>query len=162
FLLVSFENHSEGTGAVEVKEAAPPAATPEKTVTKKPEPQTRFTFYETLTHLEPGSFLPEDFKVDPVNAPVNKTRKPAPAPQPEESYTIQVAALGNPEAAEALSAQLRQKGYPVQIHSLSVPNRGTLFRVRVGRFESRKEAEGLAGKIKREEGLSPFITPAGK
>lgn len=162
--LVSFEKRSEGTGALNFKKLSSSPNPSVKIATEKSKTPVipRFTFYETLTRLEPGSFLPDDFKVDPITPPQEKHRKPNRAVSSKGSFTIQVAALATQAAAETLSKQLRRKGYRVQIHSLAVPNRGTLFRVRVGSFETREEAELQSGKIKREEGLSPFITSSGR
>ncbi|HSG06133.1 MAG TPA: SPOR domain-containing protein, partial [Nitrospiria bacterium] len=72
-------------------------------------------------------------------------------------YTIQVAALGSKATAEDLAKRLRRKGFASHILPLSVPNRGTLYRVRIGGFNTLKEAEKWVGHLKQEEGLSPFI-----
>lgn len=67
--------------------------------------------------------------------PVRST--PAPAP-PAGSYVVQVAAISKQQDAQALSAALRRKQYPVFI---AQPAGDSLFHVQVGPFAERKEAD---------------------
>jgi hypothetical protein len=45
------------------------------------------------------------------------------------------------------------KGYPA-----FVTTAGANFRVRVGKFDDRREAERMAGRLEREEQFKPWIT----
>ncbi len=148
-----------------------------------------FTFYEELKRgsQEPEPAAPETAAVlaaAPVDAPAAAEPEPAaettpgavsaPAPKPEpaatatevaakaetaEKYTVQVSAFEEPQAAENLSSHLREKGYRAYTMAKRLPGRGTWYRVRVGRFESRSEAEEMAAQLEQQENLSTFITP---
>jgi cell division septation protein DedD len=86
------------------------------------------------------------------------------APAPEASaepagqgYAVQVAALNVRSEAEGIARRLSSKGYPAYVMS---PASGTpmVFRVRVGKFSSRREAETIAAKLQKEEQFKPWIT----
>ncbi len=83
----------------------------------------------------------------------------AKAERPPEKYTVQVSAFEEPQAAENLSSHLREKGYRAYTMAKRLPGRGTWYRVRIGRFDTRQEAEEMAAQLERKENLSTFITP---
>ena len=68
--------------------------------------------------------------------------------QPENSgrYCVQIASSKEREEAEALKARLAEKGLPVYILESTVKDRGTWYRVRVGRHLSQQAAGELAAK----------------
>jgi cell division septation protein DedD len=70
-------------------------------------------------------------------------------------YTIQVVALKTKDAAESLVTRLRGKGYRAYVESGSSAG---LFRVRVGRFGSRTEADKVAERLRDTEKFKPFVT----
>jgi len=72
-------------------------------------------------------------------------------------FTVQVGAFRNASYAQGLAARLEGKGYKVYITSLENKD-GVLYKVRVGKFTNRQEAENLSGEIKKTEGLHTFIT----
>ena len=71
------------------------------------------------------------------------------------SYAIQVVALKTKDAADALVVRLRGKGYRAYVEA-GVST--SLFRVRVGRFQSRDEANKVAKKLRDAEKFKPFVT----
>jgi cell division septation protein DedD len=72
-------------------------------------------------------------------------------------YAVQVAALNVRGEAEAIAKRLSSKGYSAYVLT---PASGTpnVFRVRVGKFGSRREAESVAAKLQKEEQFKPWIT----
>ncbi|MGE0360149.1 MAG: SPOR domain-containing protein [Vicinamibacterales bacterium] len=72
-------------------------------------------------------------------------------------YAIQVAAFNARDEAETLAKRLLAKGYSV---FLVTPQAGqpAMFRVRVGKFQQRAEAERVAARLEREEQFKPWIT----
>lgn len=134
-----------------------------------PRPETSeseaMTFYERLTDREPG--LKDQLPVVQGPAPASPapTAAPPPAASPVtpaasgngRSYTIQVAAMRQAGAAEALKASLGAKGYDPYLLPPLAGETGGVYRVRIGEFASRKEAEQVATKLREGEGLSPFI-----
>ncbi len=76
-------------------------------------------------------------------------------PAPEGTvYTVQVAAVQSPAAADELMRQLHDEGYDP--HVVRDPDDG-LFKVRVGRFSDRAEAVRLQNELEGKLGGQPFV-----
>jgi cell division septation protein DedD len=93
---------------------------------------------------------------------VAKVEEPKVQPRPEEKlpkgrYTVNVASFRERVRAERLSKELEEKGYKPFVAKAVIPQKGTWYRVSVGRFPSRGEAEALARALKEKEGLNPFV-----
>lgn len=87
--------------------------------------------------------------------PKSKTTVPTDAVSPKRIYTVQVGAFPSREGAEKLQRMLKAKG----IESYIVNGRSDIyFRVRVGSFQSRTEAERNAAILERETGMKNFVT----
>jgi len=76
---------------------------------------------------------------------------------PGNGFVVQVAALNRRPEAEAIARDLAAKGYPsfVTTPGSDAP---LVFRVRVGKYPDRREAEAIAGRLEREEQFKPWIT----
>jgi cell division septation protein DedD len=72
-------------------------------------------------------------------------------------YAVQVAALNVRGEADAIAKRLSSKGYAAYVLP---PASGTpqIYRVRIGKFESRREAETMATKLEKEEQFKPWVT----
>ncbi len=68
-------------------------------------------------------------------------------------FVVQVAAVRQIAQANAMASGLSAKGYPAFV-TASGPN----FRVRVGKYTDRREAEAVAGRLEQEERFKPWIT----
>ena len=70
---------------------------------------------------------------------------------------MQVAALNVKSEADAIAKRLSSKGYTAYVLS---PASGTpsVYRVRVGKFPTRREADSMAARLKREEQFNPWVT----
>lgn len=94
----------------------------------------------------------------PASAPPAKAVAAAPAaPEPAGSgFAIQVAALREPGEADAIVKRLAGKGYPAYVVT---PQKGTaaIYRVRVGKFKERREADTVAARLQKEEQFKPWI-----
>ncbi len=66
-------------------------------------------------------------------------------------FTVQVASYREEEDARELAAGLTRKGYRAFVTAAEVPGKGTWYRVRVGRFGTRKEAASFGESLKRKE-----------
>jgi cell division septation protein DedD len=104
----------------------------------------------------------------PAAAVEKKTAKPAPAAAPASStstagtgtdgngFAVQVAALNVRSEADAIAKRLAAKGYAAYVQ---VPNGGaSVYRVRIGTFKTRKEAESVASRLQKEEQVKPWVT----
>ncbi len=124
--------------------------------------------------LEPASSSPEDLvtkKATPPKTPAAEPEEKKPAPKPAATspktttdavlgsaagiFTIQVVALKTDDAAQKLVNRLKTKNYRAYLE----PGGDTgLFRVRVGRFQTRAEAEKVAKMLRDTEKFKPYIT----
>lgn len=71
-------------------------------------------------------------------------------------FAIQVAAIREREEADAMVKRLAGKGYPAYVVA---PAKGapTVFRVRVGKYNDRREADTVAARLQKEEQFKPWI-----
>lgn len=93
----------------------------------------------------------------PAPAPAAPPTGPLAASEPKGAgYAIQLTALGKRDEADAIARRLSGKGYSAYVVP---PEAGApaVFRVRVGKFKERREAEGVAAKLEKEEQFKPWI-----
>jgi septal ring-binding cell division protein DamX len=161
---------------------AAPAPTPagsDPTKAAPPPPADDLTYFNRLEKPSPAS---EKLKAAPEKTvpPVVKSAPPAaPAPAPAQKtvpapaethaespataepsgsgFAVQIAALNVRSEADAIAKRLNSKGYAAYVLS---PASGTptVFRVRVGKFPTRREAETVASKLQKEEQFKPWVT----
>lgn len=74
------------------------------------------------------------------------------------TYTIQLGSFQNAEVAQAFGDSLSAKGYPVHVLKTDVPDKGTVYRVRVGKFTTMEDAQAMAVELEKKENVSAFIT----
>ena len=93
----------------------------------------------------------------PVSAPARPAAAASPGEPPGTGYAVQIAALNVRSEADAIAKRLSSKGYAAYVLS---PASGTpqIYRVRIGKFESRREAETMATKLEKEEQFKPWVT----
>ena len=101
----------------------------------------------------------------PPPAPAAKEAPHAAAPPADagssepagDGYAVQIAALNVRSEAEAIAKRLSSKGYAAYVLA---PATGTpsVFRVRVGKYPTRREAENIAARLKKEEQFNPWVT----
>jgi cell division septation protein DedD len=79
------------------------------------------------------------------------------APAPGSGYAVQVAALNVRSEADAIAKKLASKGYAAYVQT---PSDGTpsVYRVRIGTFKTRREAETVAARLQKEEQYKPWVT----
>ena len=90
--------------------------------------------------------------------PVAPAAKTADASEPKGGgFVVQVASLKSRGEADAIAKRLSSKGFPsfVTTPGSSGPK---VFRVRVGKYPDRREAETVARKLEKEEQFKPWIT----
>jgi cell division septation protein DedD len=104
-------------------------------------------------------------RTEPVAAPPRAAAAPAsqepsaqsvPSEPAGDGYSIQLAALGKRAEAESIVRRLIDKGYSAY---LMAPSAGApaVFRVRVGKFKERREAESVSARLQKEEQFKPWI-----
>ena len=91
--------------------------------------------------------------------------QPAPAAAVETSgtepagsgFALQITALREQGEAEAVARRLSAKGYAAYVLKPAAGS-PSVYRVRVGKFKTRREAEAIATKLNKEEQFTPWIT----
>jgi DedD protein len=82
-------------------------------------------------------------------APAAPAPLPAtPAPAIAEGFAVQIAAFTDDKGANALAAKLRKAGYEAAYVEPAETSRGTMWRVRVGGFATRQDADAARAKLK--------------
>lgn len=78
-------------------------------------------------------------------------------PEPAGSgFVVQIAAVNDRGEAEAIARRMAGKGYPTFV---TTPRGGPkMFRVRIGKYQSRREAETIAARLEKEDQFKPWIT----
>jgi cell division septation protein DedD len=83
-------------------------------------------------------------------------REQKPSGDASGEFAVQVAALNVRREADAIAKRLASRGYAAYV----VPpgNGAVMFRVRVGHFKTRRDAEPVFAKLQKEEQFKPWIT----
>jgi cell division protein FtsN len=126
----------------------------------------QFTFYDTLPKNTETPLVLEKKKAPAKNKKKRSSTKKAKAKEKGLDrgivtlrYTIQLGSFQQKEKAYALQNKLKKQGYLAHVTPQKIENRGTWYRVRMGSFNSPKEAQKWVSKL---GGISPppFITSA--
>lgn len=137
--------------------AAQPASAP-------PEPAEGGGYYDQLVQPE-GEKEP---RVAPTREPERRAeRRPTPEPEPPAAsppsavasggFVVQIAALRDRREADAIVRRLSGKGYGAFVVN-PVPGAPPVYKVQVGRFAERAEADRVAARLRTEEQFSPWVT----
>ena len=138
---------------VEQRPAPPPAAPPPPataTTATKPTPP-------PPSATPPSSSSAARSSSPPASAPTPaaSTAKPAPPAGPG-GWQVQLAAYGARSEADAYVRRLATKGFKAYV--TTAPGGANMFRVRVGPFPSRAEANAMAARIQKSEGITPWVS----
>jgi cell division septation protein DedD len=168
---------AQDTAAPAGDAAAPPAADAPPPISEtelsyhdrlqqeKPKEQLKQPSPEPAPQQQPPASKPADAPAAsaPAATPPPETAKPAaraasdvPTAGRPGTWVIQVHALSNRDAASSIVRQLIAKGYPA---FLNVPaaNQPAIYRVQIGRYRDRGEADQTAKRLAKEEQLRPEV-----
>jgi DedD protein len=120
-------------------------------------------YYDQLMRDQPAvdSVKPVEEVAEPASPP--PAAPPAPEPAPVASpagqgnFVVQVAALRQRKEAEAVADRLVNRGYQAFVAEPQ-PGATPFYRVRVGPFVHRAEAEQIVKRLTQEEQFKPWIT----
>jgi len=73
-------------------------------------------------------------------------------------YAVQAGAFKDASDANALKSKLAKKGYKAYVTNTETKRHENMYKVMIGKFVNRKEAELLSIKLKKSEGLQTFVT----
>lgn len=97
----------------------------------------------------------------PAAAPAAAARVTTAAPAaPKDSagagFVVQVAAVNQRAEADVIARRLTAKGYPAFVTTPA--GAANVFRVRVGTYGDRREADSIASRLEKEEQFKPWVT----
>jgi cell division protein FtsN len=81
-----------------------------------------------------------------------------PSPGDQPLWTIQVSSFRSRALAEELRARLATRGFDAYLLSAATEEGRVRYRVRVGSYQSRTDAERVAADLRGERALSPYVT----
>lgn len=103
--------------------------------------------------------LARTVRSDPMVAaalPPEAPRAPAPAGRAGD-YMLQVISYQNAVDADAFASGLRAKGHRAFVVTADIPGRGMHWRVRIGPFETMREAESYRASFETEERMNTYV-----
>ncbi len=152
-----------------VADAGPPSAEP-----PPPAADDELSYHKRLEGDAPPA---EDLKTPaaepapaaPAAAPPTPARAAAPAQAssaPDAAATggrpgtwvVQLVALRDRGAAGSIVSRLTSKGYPAFVVNPAAGSPAPVFKVQVGRYNDRREAEQVARRLEKEEQFKPWIS----
>jgi cell division protein FtsN len=98
-------------------------------------------------------------KHDPlVAAAIHSDDVKAAAPHGHEGeFVLQVISYDRPEPSRAFAEGLRAKGHMAFVVTAEIKERGKYFRVRIGPWKSREQAEAYRHKFEEQEHMNTFV-----
>ena len=136
---------------------------------------------ESLTYperLESSTPLADDLRepARPIAEPSPRAAAPAPAataaaarkPEPAEAaparpeppgtgFVVQVMAVNARAEADTVARRLSGKGYPAFVTTTGTGT-NVSYRVRVGKYDTQREAEAVSSRLQKEEQFKPWVT----
>lgn len=100
--------------------------------------------------------------VQPATAAVRQAPQPAGAASlaepPGSGYVVQVMAVKTRAEADVIARRLIAKGYPAFVTTTGEGTQRVSYRVRVGKFADRAEADRVFIRLQKEEQFNPWLT----
>jgi len=93
----------------------------------------------------------------PTPEPPARTADAGRAEPAGQGFAVQIAALNVRSEADAIAKRLSSKGYAAYVMS-PADGMPSVYRVRVGKYPTRREAESIAARLQREEQFKPWVT----
>jgi cell division protein FtsN len=156
------------TDAVPSAAALPSTPAPAGSDPTKASPPPAADDLSYFNRLDKPSPAPEELRAraTPSPAPVETRTTPAappttaaPAPVGQaaaDGWAVQIAALNDRKEAEAIASSLVSKGYSAYV--VAPPGGTSVYRVRIGTFKTRREADNMKAKLEKEEQFKPWVT----
>jgi len=125
-----------------------------------PPPKPRFDFYTLLPEME--VIVPDEEVTPPPAPPVHQPAaaskpaeqqppaRPAAAATPAETYLLQVGSFRNGEQAERFKAELALLGLETSIQKVTIDNKDTYHRVRVGPFHDSGSLNNARSRLSKQ------------
>lgn len=162
-------------GATESEPPPPPPSASPGSSTSPATAKEKLSYAERLGAPAPPKETLKPETAPPATPPTPKSDAPSPAPAAAATppaktappptktsaepggpgFAIQVAAVREAGEADAMVKRLAAKGYSAYVFRPAKAD--GIFRVRVGKFKDRREADTVAAKLQKEEQFKPWI-----
>lgn len=90
------------------------------------------------------------------NVRTDAARTAVPPADDRQGWVVQVAAVKTRGEADTMASRLSAKGYTAFV--LTGSGGSSVFRVRVGGYKSRRDADAVAARLRKEERITPWVT----
>lgn len=145
----------------EVQSPANPSGDEKQSVMNNATSRPLITFYDTLSktgmkELPSSRHSPGNEKEPQTAKTPGETKKEADN-APKKLYTVQVGAMKDKALADAMVSKLKKAGYSAYIASSESSGKGTWYRVRLGTFPNKEDAQREVLKIKKNEGMQAAV-----
>ncbi len=142
----------KGTETFRATPVPPPVAQAETAIPPRPEPEA------PPAPAPPAAAGTTAQRSREPPAPAQPKVEPKPKPAvPQAVFTVQVGSFRDRGAAEDLASRMKAQGVSPQVVAAPVGGR-TWYRVQVGLYDTRAEAENLYRKTLRPKGIQGFVT----
>jgi hypothetical protein len=115
---------------------------------KKPKPLREHTVSKTKKPLVSRKFTTRKKKTPTIKKSVKENK----------NFTIQAAALKDPKIADNMVAKLKKRGYPAYRSMGKNPEKGIVYRIRIGYFKNRADAHIILNRLEKEN-IKAIIVP---
>jgi hypothetical protein len=78
-------------------------------------------------------------------------------PETEGNFTVQAASTKDHDYADKMVVELKKKGYPAYRTVATIPGKGVWYRVRIGCFKDRSEADDTINRLKKDNLNGMFV-----
>lgn len=119
--------------------------------------------YEFVTSPEEGAKTPTVQSTAVITPPpqgVSSAPSPQPKPQPavttsapegsQKSFAVQVASSKDKDRADMLAKKLTQEGYQAFVKTRDLGDKGIWYRICVGKYETKQQAESVLPKLQEK------------
>ena len=137
--------------------AAPPVAVAPKPAERPAPAPAAPSPAPPATPAAPATLTPPAAKPGPAAGAPTAGGPPA-ATTPAKGFTVQVSAVKSEDEARRTLDRLRQRGYAGYVEPVTTPDRGTLYRVRMGEFPSKEFARSTLERLQKD-GIEAQVVP---
>ncbi len=135
----------------------PPSTTPQEpsVMPSQPTPAATPKAEPTVPSVKPAETAKPIEKI-----PVKPEQKPTALTEPKTTgkfYSVQIGAFKNISNAEAIEKQEKEKGADAFIHKTVLKNKTILYRVLIGKYAGRKDAEQASKNLKTKDKAVVYI-----
>ena len=116
----------------------------------------QFSYHERLQ--QPVADTVEPPPATPETAPPAPPAAEETAPPAGSGWVAQIGAYKDRATADRIVDTLKRQQFPAFVLAPTAGSPTASFRVRVGPYRERREAENVAGRLQREHKYSPFVT----